>query len=162
MATEHKKKKVTIATKSNTLQPDAASNEDTSDSPSQFKHAHTKTAHALEHAKLVDKGRKFWEQKEQYEMMTDMEWWQLKAAKDFETGIGQKFYRHGTLSTWTEQQIATLHSDMKMTLKMAGYPDTEADKVELDDPETTILPSEKVEAADINDFAAEVEHYQSQ
>ena len=110
---------------------------------------------------MVQKGRKFWEQKEEYDPMSEREWWQLKAAKDFETGIGQKFYRHGTLSTWTEQQIATLHSDMKMTLKMAGYEDPEADKVELDNPETTILPSEKVDAADINDFAAEVERRQN-
>ncbi len=88
--------------------------------------------------------------------MSEREWWQLKAAKDFETGIGQKFYRHGTLSTWTDSQIATLHSDMQLTLKMAGY-DPDADRVELDEPEPAIVPSEKVEAADLNDFAAEVE-----
>ena len=38
---------------------------------SQFQHKHTKTAHALEHAKYVEKGRKFWEEKEQYEPLSD-------------------------------------------------------------------------------------------
>eukprot|EP01084_Bolivina_argentea_P291530 501047_1 len=62
-------------------------NDDNEESP-QFGHKHAKTNHALQHAKMVEKGKKFWEQKEEYERMSELEWWQLKAAKDFETGVG--------------------------------------------------------------------------
>ena len=134
---------------------DAPTKNDNDLNKNAFEHKHTKTNHALQHAQLVEKGKKYWEEKEEYERMTDLEWWQLKAAKDFETGVGQKFYRHGTLSTWTEEQIAALQKDMENTLSMAGYNDTKHKKVRVKTLKTEILPPQKAEI-NMNDFAAEV------
>mmetsp|Transcript_26435 Transcript_26435/g.23229 ORF Transcript_26435/g.23229 Transcript_26435/m.23229 type:complete len:265 (-) Transcript_26435:205-999(-) len=125
----------------------------------QFQHKHTKTAHALEHAKYVEKGKKFWEEKEQYEHLSELEWWQLKAAKDFETGVGQKFFRHGTLSTWTDQQVAALQKEMQSTLDMAGYNDEDT-SVTLKTPKAQVLPGKKVSASNLDDFAAEIKKQQ--
>ena len=134
--------------------------DDKNSNGSRFSHTHKKTAHALEHAKMVEKGRKFWEEKEEYEHLDDIAWYQLKAAKDFETGVGQKFYRHGTLSTWTDEQIATLQKDMQATLQMAGYDslDAKTKHIRMKTLQQKVLPSEAVSPSEITDFAAEVLH----
>eukprot|EP01084_Bolivina_argentea_P039055 72189_1 len=125
-----------------------------------FKHKHQQTAHALEHAKMVQKGKKYWEEKEQFEHVSNVQWWQLKAAKDFETGIGQTFYHQGTLSTWNDEQIAALQKEMQQTLQLAGYGDKAPGKVTLDDPEHAMVPSKKVDAGTMDDFAAEIKRQQ--
>lgn len=89
-----------------------------------------------------------------------MEWWQLKAAKDFETGIGQKFFRHGTLSTWTDEQVAALQKEMQSTLDMAGYKDKDS-KISVKTPKAQILPGKKVSASNLDDFAAEIKKQQN-
>ena len=88
-----------------------------------------------------------------------MEWWQLKAAKDFETGIGQTLFRGGTLSTWTDEQIAALQKEMQNTLDMAGYHDKDT-QVSLKTPKAQILPGKKVSASNLDDFAAEIKKQQ--
>eukprot|EP01084_Bolivina_argentea_P079729 144552_1 len=130
------------------------------ESAAPFKHSHKKTAHALEHAKMVQKGKKFWEQKEQYQPISDVEWWQLKAAKDFEAGIGQTFYHEGTLSLWTDEQVAALQKEMKETLQLAGYEDESINPVRLKTPQHTILPGQKATTT-MDDFAAEIQKQQN-
>mmetsp|Transcript_31454 Transcript_31454/g.50945 ORF Transcript_31454/g.50945 Transcript_31454/m.50945 type:complete len:450 (+) Transcript_31454:56-1405(+) len=142
------------------LESENGNNGDVKES-SQFAHSHQKTAHALTHAKMVEKGRKFWEEKEEYDRLSDIEWWKLKAAKDFETGIGQKFYRHGTLSTWTDEQIAALQNDMENTLELAGYGDTQKPTIAYD-AKQQLAPNKKVSAGALDDFAAEIKKQQQQ
>lgn len=154
-----KKKKVGFS-----LTEPVETDDNTNKDGSRFSHTHQKTAHALEHAKMVEKGRKFWEEKEEYEHISEVAWWQLKAAKDFETGVGQKFYRHGTLSTWTDEQIATLQKDMQTTLAMAGYDnlDAKTKHIRMKTLEQKVLPSQPVQPSEIVDFAAEIKRQQKQ
>ncbi|ETO16618.1 hypothetical protein RFI_20724 [Reticulomyxa filosa] len=49
-----------------------------------------------------------------------VEWWQLKSAKDFETGVGQKLFRGGTLSRWTDAEVKALQDEMEKTLASVG------------------------------------------
>ena len=86
----------------------------------EFHHGDKPSIYALDKSKRVEIGRKYWEQKEDWNSMNSVDWRELKSAKDFELGIGQTFYRHGTLSTWTDDQIKTLHRQMQSTLSLAG------------------------------------------
>ena len=114
----------------------------------EFHHAPKKSVQVLTEAGMTQKGVKYWEQKESFDHPT-VEWWQLKSAKDFETGVGQKLYRHGTLryvilfmcfcviiyccvmlyidilvcnivSTWSDSQVKSLIDEMQKTINMAN------------------------------------------
>ena len=86
----------------------------------EFQHPVKPSIYALDDAKRVEVGRKYWEQKEQWEPMNSIDWRELKSAKDFELGIGNSLYRHGTLSTWTDEQIQVLQREMENTLALHG------------------------------------------
>jgi len=85
----------------------------------EFHHAPKKSVQVLTEAGMTQKGVKYWEQKESFDHPS-VEWWQLKSAKDFETGVGQKLYRHGTLSTWSDSQVKSLIDEMQKTINMAN------------------------------------------
>jgi len=83
------------------------------------KHGAKPSMRALTEAEMVEKGIQYWEEEKDFDHPS-VEWWQLKSAKDFETGMGQKMFRGGTLSRWTDSEVKALQNEMEKTLASVG------------------------------------------
>jgi len=82
-------------------------------------HANKPSMNALSEAEMAQKGIQYWEDRKEFDHPS-VEWWQLKSAKDFETGMGQKMFRGGTLSRWTDAEVQALQKEMEKTLASVG------------------------------------------